>query len=129
MKQGACLVTSARDVLEMERRLAARDASFDGSPETDEEEERFVPSGYLVDAGARPDEQLESDEDADLGAHHLGTALAALDARSRTIIERRWLAEKKSTLQELADEFGVSAERVRQIEQSALGRMRNAIAA
>ena len=87
-----------------------------------------MPAGYLVDAGARPDERLESDEEADLDARHLSTALAALDARSRTIIEKRWLAEKKATLQDLADEFGVSAERVRQIEQSALGRMRGAIA-
>jgi RNA polymerase sigma-32 factor len=122
------LGVSARDVMEMEQRLAAWDASFDGYQDMDEEEERFVPAGYLEDGSARPEEQIESEEDEDLGARHLTTALEVLDPRSRTIIEKRWLAEKKSTLQDLADEFGVSAERVRQIEQNAFGRMRAAIA-
>jgi RNA polymerase sigma-32 factor len=122
------LGVSARDVMEMERRLSARDASFDGAQDLDEEEERFVPAGYLEDAGALPEEQIEAEQDEDLGARQLTTALARLDPRSRTIIEKRWLAENKSTLQELAEEFGVSAERVRQLEQNAIGRMRAAIA-
>ena len=122
------LGVSARDVMEMEQRLSAWDASFDGSPDMDEEEERFVPAGYLENGSPRPEQQLEADEDKKLGARQLTSALGVLDPRSRTIIEKRWLAEKKVTLQELADEFGVSAERVRQLEQNAFGRMRAAIA-
>jgi RNA polymerase sigma-32 factor len=122
------LGVSARDVMEMEKRLSARDASFDGSPDLDEEEDRFAPAGYLEDGSALPEEQIESEEDEDLGTRHLTSALGVLDPRSRTIIEKRWLAENKSTLQDLADEFGVSAERVRQLEQNAFGRMRAAIA-
>jgi RNA polymerase sigma-32 factor len=121
------LGVSARDVMEMERRLSAWDASFDGPQDLTDEEERFVPAGYLEDGGALPEEQIESEEQEQLGARQLSTALAVLDPRSRTIIEKRWLAEKKATLQDLADEFGVSAERVRQLEQSAFGRMRTAI--
>jgi RNA polymerase sigma-32 factor len=122
------LGVSAREVMEMEQRLAARDAAFDGSPDLDEDEERLAPAGYLEDGSALPDEQIETDEDEDLGARQLTSALAVLDPRSRTIIEKRWLAEKKVTLQDLADEFGVSAERVRQLEQNAFGKMRTAIA-
>jgi len=122
------LGVSARDVMEMERRLSSRDASFDGSPELDEEDERFVPAFYLPDGGPRPEDRIAADEDADLQGRHVTSALAVLDPRSRTIIEKRWLAEDKVTLQELADEFGVSAERVRQLEQNAFGRMRAAIA-
>jgi RNA polymerase sigma-32 factor len=122
------LGVSARDVMEMEQRLSAWDLSFDGSPDLDEEEERFVPAAYLEDGGAGPEQQIESAEEEDIGTRRLSSALAVLDPRSRTIIERRWLAETKSTLQELADEFGVSAERVRQLEQNAMGRMRALIA-
>src|SRR5690606_30137078 len=107
----------------------AWDASFDGPVDDDDHIEAFAPAGYLEDLSPGPEEQLEIDQAEDSQEEQLSTALAVLDDRSKAIIERRWLTERKSTLQDLADEFGVSAERVRQIEQSAIGKMRAALEA
>ena len=123
------LGVSPSDVMEMEKRLNAWDTSFDGPVDDDDHSEAFVPAGYLEDVNPGPEEQLEMDQAEVSQERQLSTALAVLDDRSKTIIERRWLAERKSTLQDLADEFGVSAERVRQIEQSAIGKMRAALEA
>jgi RNA polymerase sigma-32 factor len=120
------LGVSARDVLEMEKRLSAHDASFD-LPVGEDADESFAPAAWLENAGAGPEELLETDQDENDRRERLHRALDALDARSRAIIQRRWLTEEKSTLQELADELGVSAERVRQIESGALNRMRAAV--
>src|SRR5438477_8816598 len=115
------LGVSAREVTEMERRLSSYDLSFDPDPTDDD---AFAPAAYLPSPGSDPAKAVER-EDWDLDVHdRLGAALAKLDARSRDILARRWLAEEKSTLHELAAEYDVSAERIRQIETSAIAKLR-----
>ena len=111
------------DVTEMEKRLAARDLSFDPMPEADDED-TFSPAAYLPAPGSDPAESVEDAETADDSTERLKGALGRLDARSRDIVERRWMSEGKATLHELAGKYGVSAERIRQIEASALGKLR-----
>jgi len=112
-----------REVREMEQRLSARDLSFDPTP-ADDEDGVYSPAAYLPAEGADPAVEVEQAEWEDANAQSLAGALEQLDARSRRIIETRWLAEDKLTLHDLADEFGVSAERVRQIEAQALKKLR-----
>ena len=120
------LGVSASEVTRMERRLAGRDVSFDGSP-TDEDE--YAPVAYLPSPDSDPADVVEeADWQAD-SRQRLGHALAELDDRSRDIVKRRWLSEKKATLHELAAEYGVSAERIRQIEANAMRKLRGSIAA
>ncbi|HXR51028.1 MAG TPA: RNA polymerase sigma factor RpoH [Steroidobacteraceae bacterium] len=124
----ADLGVSSAEVTEMEQRLSARDMSFDPAPDADEEES-YGPSLYLPAPGADPAELVEDSEwDADV-SERLGAAVTRLDKRSRDILQRRWMAEEKATLHELAAEYGVSAERIRQIEAAALKRIRGALAA
>ena len=114
----------AATVLEMEARLQGRDVAFD-SPTDADDDERPSPAAFLIDHGADPYAlvEAESEDEASLDALHRG--LVKLDGRSRDIIQRRWLKEdEKATLQELADEYGVSAERIRQIEANAMKKMR-----
>ena len=123
------LGVTVADVLEMESRLSGRDMAFD-APQDADEDEKPAPVAYLIDDHADPYQHLEaeSQEDSDLGA--LKRGLDKLDARSRDIIQRRWLKDgEKSTLQELADEYGVSAERIRQVEVNAMKKMRTLFAA
>ncbi|MBS0365726.1 MAG: RNA polymerase sigma factor RpoH [Proteobacteria bacterium] len=122
------LGVSEREVTEMEKRLAARDLSFDPTPES-EEEETWSPAAVLPAPDADPAEQVESAESADDTSARLHGALQRLDARSRDIVTRRWMNDDKATLHELADRYGVSAERIRQIEASALGKLRGLMAA
>jgi RNA polymerase sigma-32 factor len=122
------LGVSEGEVTEMEKRLAARDMSFDPAPESDDEE-LYSPAAYLPAPDADPAEQVEDAESADDSSERLRGALGRLDARSRDIVERRWMSEDKSTLHELADKYGVSAERIRQIESSALGKLRGLMVA
>ncbi len=114
----------AATVMEMEARLNGRDIAFD-APVDAEDDEKPAPSAFLIDHGADPyyAVETESEEESSLGTLHRG--LVKLDARSRDIIQRRWLKDgEKATLQELADEYGVSAERIRQIEANAMKKMR-----
>ncbi len=120
-------VTEA-EVNEMEKRLAARDLSFDPAPEPDDDE-AYGPVAYLPAPDADPAAQVEEAESADTSADRLRGALSRLDARSRDIVERRWMSEDKATLHQLAAKYGVSAERIRQIESSALGKLRALVAA
>lgn len=120
------LDVSASEVTRMERRLAGRDISFDGSP-TDEEE--YAPAAYLPSPDSDPADVVEQADLQNDSRQRLGRALAELDDRSRDIVQRRWLAEKKATLHKLAAEYGVSAERIRQIEANAMRRLRGSIAA
>jgi RNA polymerase sigma-32 factor len=117
------------EVTEMEQRLAARDLSFDPLPEADDEES-YSPAAYLPSPDADPAASVEDAESADDSATRLKSALGRLDARSRDIVERRWMSEdNKATLHQLAEKYGVSAERIRQIESSALGKLRGLMAA
>ncbi|UPG90611.1 RNA polymerase sigma factor RpoH [Luteibacter aegosomaticola] len=116
-------------VREMESRLSGRDVGFEAPADADDDE-KPAPAAFLVDEGADPYDNLAEADASDNQMSALGSALANLDARSRDIIQRRWLAdENKATLQDLADEYGVSAERIRQIEANAMKKMRVAIAA
>jgi len=116
------------EVVEMETRLTGRDIAFE--PMGDDEDESFAPISYLEAENAEPGRVLEHEQTARLRGEGLEKALARLDPRSRRIIEARWLTEKESaTLHDLAAEFGVSAERIRQIEAKALARMKNVIGA
>ena len=110
------------EVSEMERRLAGQEMTF----EADEDDETFAPANYLAaDANAEPSRLLEAEESGRLQTEGLAKALDSLDPRSRRIVETRWLREKDAlTLHDLADEFKVSAERIRQIEAKALDKMR-----
>jgi RNA polymerase sigma-32 factor len=122
------LGVSPTEVNEMEQRLAARDMSLDPAPDADDEERLGAPAAFLPAPGADPAE-LVANEDWDARATNaLTEALADLDERSRDILHRRWLAEAKATLQELADEYGVSAERIRQVEAAAMKKLRSRLA-
>jgi RNA polymerase sigma-32 factor len=117
------------DVLEMESRLSGHDMAFDAPTDADDDA-KPAPVAYLIDHAADPYHTLESEnqEESDLDA--LKSGLARLDARARDIIQRRWLRDgDKATLQELADEYGVSAERIRQVEVNAMKKMRTLFAA
>ena len=115
------------EVREMETRLAGRDIAMEGS--ADDEDESFAPIAYLADPAEEPSEALANRELERLQDEGLKQALANLDERSRRIIERRWLAEgEAATLHELAGEYGVSAERIRQIEAKAMQKMKGMLA-
>ena len=117
-----------KDVVEMEGRMQGRDITVDPSPE--DGEERVGPIAFLADAAEGPAEAVERRQTEALESESLAQALASLDARSRRIIEARWLAPDDSkTLHDLADEFGVSAERIRQIEAKAMQKMKGSLAA
>ena len=122
------LGVSVAEVTEMEKRLAARDLSFDPAPDADDEE-AYSPAAYLPAPDADPAGQVEDAESADDSTDRLHGALSGLDVRSRDIVQRRWMSEDKATLHQLADKYGVSAERIRQIESSALGKLRGLMAA
>ena len=112
------------EVVEMETRLSGRDIPLDAG--SDDEDERFAPIAYLPDPHAEPSELVEQAELAHLQDSGLRDALASLDERSRAIVQRRWLAEGDSaTLHELAAEYGVSAERIRQIEAKAIRKLKH----
>ena len=116
------------EVIEMETRLSGRDVALEGNP--DDGEDSFAPIDYLADSRYEPTRMLENKAQARLQDEGLHQALAALDPRSRRIVEARWLADgEASTLHELAAEFDVSAERIRQIEAKALQKMRGLLAA
>ncbi|MDH5264070.1 MAG: RNA polymerase sigma factor RpoH [Betaproteobacteria bacterium] len=116
------------DVVEMEQRMQGRDVVIDPAPE--DGEERAGPIAFLADAAEGPAEFVERRQTEELESEGLAKALAALDDRSRRIVQARWLAQGESkTLHELADEFGVSAERIRQIEAKALQKMKGSLAA
>ena len=121
----ADLGVPSRTVLEMEQRLHARDASFDLPVDADGE--LPAPSGWIEDRRFEPEQQVAAEEWAASSTRSLYEALETLDERSRSILSRRWLQEGKATLQELADEYGVSAERIRQIEKNAMKKLRGRI--
>src|SRR5437763_13506318 len=115
------------EVLEMETRLAGQELAFEGERD---DEDSFAPAQYIADEAAEPYRVLEAEESERVKSAGLEKALATLDPRSRRIVEARWLREKDAaTLHDLAAEFKVSAERIRQIEAKALDKMRKALPA
>ena len=121
------LGVKTHEVVEMEMRLGGQDIALE--PVGQEEEESYAPIAYLAAEDAEPGRIIEQEETARLRGEGLEKALDSLDARSRRIIEARWLNEKESaTLHDLAAEFGVSAERIRQIEAKAMSKMKGVIA-
>ncbi len=123
----ADLGVSSADVLEMESRLSGHDMAFDGPANGDDDEMVFSPSGYLQDNRFEPLAQLEEESEEAHNNQQLYSALEGLDERSRDIVAARWLTEGKSTLQELADKYGVSAERIRQLEKNAMKKLRGSL--
>jgi RNA polymerase sigma-32 factor len=123
------LGVSPAEVTEMEQRLAARDMTFDPAPDSDDEDGGYGPAQYLPAPDADPAELAESEEwDSDV-SQRLASAVAQLDARSQAVLRRRWMGDDKATLHELAAEYGVSAERIRQIEVAAMKRIKSLMAA
>ena len=118
------LGVKAETVLEMESRLSGSDVTFDPPTNDSDDEHHFTPAAYLTDDRADPAHQLEHDDTQSQKLALMTDSLKTLDERSKNIIQRRWLNEDKATLHELADEYQVSAERIRQIEKNALGKMR-----
>jgi RNA polymerase sigma-32 factor len=117
-------------VQEMESRLSGQDIGFDlTAADDDEESHHYAPAAYLTDASNDPALTIEQNDWNSENNTNLGEALAALDERSRTILEERWLSENKSTLHELAARFDISAERIRQLEKSALGKLKRTLLA
>ena len=117
------LGVSPREVNEMERRLAARDPGFDPLPDARDDDRAFSPAAYLQSPAADPSELVEQADWHDDATSRMREALTTLDDRSRHILESRWLTEDKQTLHALADQYGVSAERIRQIEASAIKKL------
>ena len=116
------------DVREMEQRLSARDMSFDPTPESDEED-TYSPAMYLPASHADPAIEVEREEWEEDSSDRLNIALKKLDERSRNILKRRWMTDDKATLHELADEYGISAERVRQVETNAISKLKGLMSA
>lgn len=117
-----------KDVQQMEGRLAASDMTFDAPTDADDEN-AYAPIHYLEDSNADPAQRLE-DEDWEASTQQkLYSAINELDERSSDILRKRWLADSKATLHELAEEYGVSAERIRQLEQNAMKKVKTALVA
>jgi RNA polymerase sigma-32 factor len=117
-----------REVTEMEKRLAARDMAFDPAPGAADDEEVYTPAAYLPNPDSDPAVRAEEEDWETTASRSLYAGLDRLDERSRHILEARWLADDKRTLQDLADEYGISAERVRQLEANAMKKLREMVA-
>src|SRR5690606_10305376 len=113
-----------RVVREMEGRMASQDTAFDGPMDDDDESGYQAPAHYLEDRRSDPALQLEQSDWTEDANGRLMHALEGLDERSQDILRARWLSESKATLHELADKYGVSAERIRQLEKNAMKKIR-----
>jgi RNA polymerase sigma-32 factor len=120
------LGVTPKEVTEMEKRLSARDAIFDPAPGADDEHS-FTPAAYLPSEDADPAEQVEKTDWHDDATSRMTEAMKDLDERSQDILKSRWLTESKMTLHQLADRYGISAERIRQLEANAIKKLRTAI--
>jgi len=118
------LGVDAATVMQVEGRMGAYDASFDGAADADDEEAYQAPSQYLEDVRYDPARMVEAEDYEKTSTDGLYVALENLDERSRDILQRRWLNDNKATLHELADEYGVSAERIRQLEKNAMNKVK-----
>ena len=122
------LGVTAKEVTDMEQRLSSRDLSFDPAPDADEEDGAYSPSAYLQHPEADPSVAVEREQWDEDTTERLAQALQTLDERSQHILRSRWMTEDKATLHELADKYGVSAERIRQIEANAIKKLRGIVA-
>lgn len=111
----------------MEKRMSAQDVAFDLSPDQEDSEQNYAPQHYLASSDYDPSEVLENEEWEDFTRERFALALSELDERSRDILASRWLAEEKATLQELAERYHVSAERIRQLENVAVKKLKQAV--
>jgi RNA polymerase sigma-32 factor len=118
------LGVDAATVMQMEGRMGAYDASFDGAADADDDEAYQAPAQYLEDVRFDPARTVEADDYEKTSTDGLYVALEDLDDRSRDILQRRWLNDDKATLHELADEYGISAERIRQLEKNAMNKVK-----
>ncbi len=119
------LGVTRENVMEMENRLNNHDIGFNMSSDEDDDSAYLAPENTLVSSTLSPELLLESSDTEQYNTHLLTEAIHKLDERSKSIVSRRWLSEPKATLQELADEYGVSAERIRQIESNAFKSIKN----
>lgn len=122
------LGVSTADVMEMEKRMSAHDVAFDLSGSDDDDDHAYSPSQYLASEVADPADTLEAQQWEEYTRDRFHTALAQLDERSQDILASRWLTDSKATLQELANKYGVSAERIRQLENAAVKKIKIAVA-
>jgi RNA polymerase sigma-32 factor len=112
-------------VVEMESRLSGHDIGFDLTAADDDEDARaYAPAAYLADHSTDPAVVMEASDWSDVNTGNLSDALESLDERSRIILEERWLSDDKTTLHDLADRYGISAERIRQLEKNAIDKLR-----
>jgi RNA polymerase sigma-32 factor len=123
------LGVDVREVHRMEGRLSSRDLAYDAPLDTDDDDSWQAPQYYLEDHSADPALAVESNDWQQSSEERLHQALAGLDERSRDILAQRWLADEKATLHDLAARYNVSAERIRQLEQAAMKKLRTAMAA
>jgi RNA polymerase sigma-32 factor len=123
------LGVSERDVNEMEQRLFTRDLAFDPAPDAGDDDTVYTPAAYLPSPESDPAYNVEQDDWETAASDRLQGAMEQLDDRSRHILAARWLTEDKRTLQDLADEYGVSAERIRQLESNAMKKLRDMMTA
>jgi RNA polymerase sigma-32 factor len=122
------LGVTTKDVLEMETRLNTHDMAFDSASDANDDEADMAPAAFLEDSRYDPGIITEKEEWKKHGQGQLQLAMGKLDARSQDILQKRWLSEKKVTLQELATHYKVSAERIRQIESNAMKKLKRNIA-
>ena len=123
------LGVTTKDVLQMEARLTYQDNAFDGYDEEDNESTPVVPANYLESAEPSPEQSVIKSDIKKSQSNLLHAALATLDDRSRDIVSQRWLNDDKQTLQELAGKYDISAERIRQLENNAMKKLRETMAA
>ncbi len=123
------LGVDVREVHRMEGRLSSRDLAYDAPMDTDDDDSWQAPQYYLEDHSADPALAVESNDWQQSSEERLHQALAGLDERSRDILAQRWLSDEKATLHDLAARYNVSAERIRQLEQTAMKKLRTAMAA
>jgi RNA polymerase sigma-32 factor len=116
-------------VRQMEERMSGQDTAFDGYDADDDSDFKPAPAGYLQDMSMEPAAQLEAEDWEEHNNTRLTDALSDLDDRSRDILQSRWLSEKKATLHDLAGKYGISAERIRQLEANAMKKMKGALVA
>jgi len=119
------LGVTTHEVTDMEQRLSSRDLSFDPTPDADEDDNSYSPSAYLQSPESDPSVAVEREQWDEDTTDRLSHAMSTLDERSQHILRTRWMTDEKATLHELADKYGVSAERIRQIEAKALRKLRH----